>query len=184
MVVAQIRKEATSAGLGQSTTLGTHSPGQLALMKPDTLLQLPLFQGLERTHLATLAKGAVEERFSLDQVIFEQGKPADRLYILLAGRVAIRYKPYDGDILSVTEVKPNGVFGWSSALGRPSYTSCAICVEDSHAVSVRGDALKSICEEYPKTGVIILERLAEVIAERLQNTHAHVIEMLREGVRS
>jgi CRP-like cAMP-binding protein len=153
-------------------------------MKPDSLLKLPLFEGLDLTHLATLAMSAVEERFACDQVIFEQGKPADRLYILLDGRVSIRYKPYDGDILSVTEVKPNGVFGWSAALGRPSYTSCAVSVEESHAVSVRGDALKSICEEHPKTGVLILERLAEVIAERLQNTHAHVIEMLREGVGS
>jgi toluene monooxygenase system ferredoxin subunit len=153
-------------------------------MKSDTLLQLPLFEGLDRIHLTTLAKSAVEDRFSRDHVIFEQGKPADRLYILLDGRVAIRYKPYDGEMLLVTEVKPNSVFGWSSALGRPSYSSCAVCVEDSHAVSVRGDAIKSICEKYPETGVMILERLADVIAERLQNTHAHVIEMLREGVRT
>lgn len=153
-------------------------------MKPDALAQLPLFQGLDRRHLTTLAKSAVEERFRRDQVIFEQGKPAQRLYILLEGQVAIRFKPYDGDMLSVTEVMPDGIFGWSAALGRPSYTSCAVCLEDSHAVSVRGDALKLVCEEHPKTGVLILERLAEVIAERLQNTHAHVVEMLREGVKS
>lgn len=153
-------------------------------MKPDALLKLPLFKGLDPTHLAALAESAVEERFRSEQIIFEQGKRAKRLYILLDGRVAIRYKPYDGDVLNVTEVKPNGVFGWSAALGRSSYTSCAVCVEDGLAISVRGDALKSLCEAYPTTGVLILERLAEVIAERLQNTHAHVVEMLREGVSS
>ena len=35
----------------------------------------------------------------------------------------------------------------------------------------------------PDTGVIILERLAEVIAQRLQKTHAYVVAMLHEGIK-
>jgi hypothetical protein len=44
--------------------------------------------------------------------------------------------------------------------------------------------LKQLCEQYPDTGVIILERLAEVIAQRLQKTHAFVVDMLEEGIKS
>jgi hypothetical protein len=43
--------------------------------------------------------------------------------------------------------------------------------------------LRRICEDHPATGVILLERLAEVIALRLTSTHGHVMEMLRQGVR-
>jgi len=154
------------------------------LMNAENLVELPLFQGLNLAHLALLASGVEQECYAPDELIFAQGDRASKLFILRQGRVAIRYKPYDGDVLPVTEIEPNGVFGWSAALGRSSYTSCAICVEPSVMLSMRGDTLKKLCEEHPETGVIILERLAEVIAQRLQNTHTHVIELLRHGVTS
>jgi hypothetical protein len=77
-----------------------------------------------------------------------------------------------------------GVFGWSAALGRATYTSCAVSTKVSSAFSVLGVELKQLCEQYPDTGVIILERLAEVIAQRLQKTHAYVVDMLEEGIKS
>jgi len=153
-------------------------------MNEEKLAELPLFQGLNRTHLAVLALGVESESFASEAVIFAQGDRAEKLFILLEGRVAIRYKPYDGDVLPVAEIEPNGVFGWSAALGRPSYSSCAVCLADCVMLSMRGDTLKQLCEKHPETGVIILERLAEVIAQRLQNTHTHVIELLRSGVSS
>ena len=153
-------------------------------MNAEKLAELPLFKDLNPDHLAILAGGVEREKFARGNLIFNQGDRADKLFVLLEGRVAIRYKPYDGDVLPVAEIEPNGVFGWSAALGRPSYTSCAVCLAESVMLSMRGDSLKHLCEQHPDTGVIILERLAEVIAQRLQNTHAHVIELLRNGVNS
>ena len=124
------------------------------------------------------------ETFVEDEVVFKQNAPAKKLYILVDGRVEIRFKPDDGEQLTVTEIEHGGVFGWSAALGRDSYTSCAVSVTESAAFSVLGDELKQLCEQNPDTGVIILERLAAVIAQRLQKTHAYVIEMLQRGIHS
>jgi CRP-like cAMP-binding protein len=124
------------------------------------------------------------EIFGKDEVIFEQNARAEKLYILVDGKVEIRFKPDDGEQLTVTEIEEGGVFGWSAALGRESYTSCAVSVTESKAFSVLGEELKQLCEQYPDTGVIILERLAEVIAQRLQKTHIHVVAMLQEGINS
>jgi CRP-like cAMP-binding protein len=151
-------------------------------MNAENLAELPLFQGLNQEHLKFLALGVERENHAREALIFAQGDPALKLFILLEGRVAIRYKPYDGDVLPVAEINPNGVFGWSAALGRSTYTSGALCLDDSVMLSMRGETLKQLCVQHPETGVIILERLAEVIAQRLQNTHAHVIELLRNGV--
>jgi CRP-like cAMP-binding protein len=82
----------------------------------------------------------------------------------------------------VSTIKPGGVFGWSAALGRRSYTSGAVCTEPGRSLSIRGHDLRRICEESPATGVILLERLAEVIAQRLTGTHSQVMELLRQGV--
>jgi CRP-like cAMP-binding protein len=117
-------------------------------------------------------------------MVFAQDDPAVRLYVLLSGRVAIRFKPHDGDWLTVTEIAPGGVFGWSAALGRRSYTSSAQCIESGQALSLRGADLRRLYETQPETGVVILERLAEVIAERLRSTHEQVVDLLRLGIRS
>jgi CRP-like cAMP-binding protein len=145
---------------------------------------LPLFEGLDPEDLSLLAERFQRDSFLDEYVIFNQGDRADRLYVLTSGRVAIRFKPEDGEVLTVAELEKNGVFGWSAALGRNVYTSCAVCLEECETLSVRGDVLRKLCESHPETGVIILERLAEVIAERLRNTHEYVIELLRQGMRS
>jgi hypothetical protein len=48
---------------------------------------------------------------------------------------------------------------------------------------VCSDALHEFCVEHPETGRIIVERLAEVIAERIRDTHHHVISLLNQGLR-
>ena len=151
-------------------------------MNRDTFDSLPLFKGLDPKHINLLAKRFESGTFGEGDVIFEQGARAKRLYFLVSGRVAILFKPYDGDVIPVTEIEEGGVFGWSAALGRKSYTSCAVSIKPSLIFSVKGDELAKLCEKYPDAGVVILERLADVIAQRLQNTHSHVVRILRDGI--
>ncbi|MGD2251283.1 MAG: Crp/Fnr family transcriptional regulator [Anaerolineales bacterium] len=151
-------------------------------MSPDEIEGLPLFQGLAAKDIEPLIGLFRLDSFQEGAVIFAQGDTADRLYVLVSGEVAIRFKPPDGDELTVAVIEPGGVFGWSAALGRTTFTSCALCTQQSEAISVEGDELRLLCETHPRTGVIILERLAGVIAQRLKSTHKHVIQLLRQGM--
>lgn len=153
-------------------------------MSIDALKSSSLFSGFSDTQLHSLAELFEGEHLQAGETIFAQDDPADRLYVLLSGRVAIRFKPHDGEVLTVTEIAPGGVFGWSAALGRRSYTSSAVCLEAGEALGLRGADLRRLCETQPDTGVVILERLAEVIAQRLRSTHEQVVELLRLGMRS
>jgi hypothetical protein len=49
---------------------------------------------------------------------------------------------------------------------------------------VRGYDLKALCEQQPDTGLIILERLANVIGERITATHPEVKAILENGLRN
>ncbi|MEW6569322.1 MAG: Crp/Fnr family transcriptional regulator [Chloroflexota bacterium] len=153
-------------------------------MPLQAICTLPLFRGLGTEEVQILARSFVREAFERGQTLFAQGDPAKRLYILIKGRVGIRFKPHDGDVVAVADIGPGGVFGWSAALSRPAYTSSAVATEASEVISISGEKLRHLCEAYPKTGVVILERLAEVIAERLNSTHAKVVDLLQEGVRT
>jgi CRP/FNR family cyclic AMP-dependent transcriptional regulator len=153
-------------------------------MSIDALKGCVLFTGFSDTQLSALAELSEGEQLQSGQIIFAQDDPAERLYVLLSGRVAIRFKPHDGETLTVTEIRQGGVFGWSAALGRRSYTSSAVCLEAGEALGLRGADLRRLCETQPETVVVILERLAEVIAQRLQATHAQVLALLRQGMHS
>jgi CRP-like cAMP-binding protein len=153
------------------------------LVRAEVIASLPMFRsGLRPDEIELLASGFNEETIPADTVVFPQDSRADKLYVVLSGRLEIRFKPYDGEVITVAELKPGGVLGWSAALGRRNYTSSAVAIEDSQLLSIRGQVLRRLCETHPTTGVVILERLAEVIAERLRSTHEHVVEMLRQGM--
>jgi CRP-like cAMP-binding protein len=150
---------------------------------PPSLEDIAFFQGLSSADRKRILASFRAEDHRAGEVFFQQDQPADRLYLLVSGRVEIRFKPYDGEALTVSIIEAGGVFGWSAALGRSSYTSGAVCTADGRCLSIRGPDLRRICEDHPATGVILLERLAEVIALRLTSTHVHVMELLRQGVR-
>jgi CRP-like cAMP-binding protein len=115
-------------------------------------------------------------------VIFEQGEAAENLYVLINGEVAIRYKPDDGPEGVIAHVRPEGVVGWSAALGNPHYTSSAVCTVDCQMLRVRNSDLRQLCENDPETGMLFLDRLAAMIAERLRTTHPQLMAMLEQGL--
>ena len=146
------------------------------------LAQVSLFKDLCPEDLDFVAPLLEPVDLAQNEVIFEQGRIAEHLYILLEGEVVVNFKPYDGPQLTVAHIHSGGVFGWSAILGRQVYTSIALAAVDSVAIRMRGEELRSLCEEKPQTGLAILERLAGVIAERLNSTHAQIFTMLTESM--
>lgn len=153
----------------------------ISMFRQD-LTQFSIFEGLDNHQINQLSPYLIECVLPKDRMIFEQGQPAEHLYILLGGQVVVRYKPYDGPVLDVAHIEPGGVFGWSAALRRDVYTSGAMAVQESLAYRIRGSNLPVVCEKYPETGNVFLERLASVIAERLRSTHTQVLGMLTQRV--
>lgn len=152
-------------------------------MNGNDLDHLTLFQGLtpsQNMQVRPIFQSVFEPA---GNVLFNQGDQADFLYLVLDGEVIIRFKPEDGPEIIVSRVHAEGVVGWSSALGSPAYTSSAVCTSDCQMLRVRGEDLRILCENYPETGALILERLAVVIAERLRNTYDYVVTLLEQGLR-
>src|SRR3989304_3612613 len=124
---------------------------------PPSLEDIAFFRGLSSADRKGILAGFRAEDPRAGEVFFQQGQPADRLYLLVSGRVEICFKPYDGEALTVSIIEAGGGFGWSAALGRSSYTSGAACTPDGRCLSIRGRGLRRVCEDHPATGVILLE---------------------------
>ena len=151
-------------------------------MSKDLLEQFALIEGFTEDQINILQPLIEDVKYQTGQVIFNQGDQADFLYFVLEGKVSIRFNPEDGPVLSVAEIDRGDVFGWSSALGSESYTSSAVCTECGIFIRMEGKKLKNLCQEHPETGILILNRLAGVIAQRLRGTHEKVVELLHRGL--
>jgi CRP/FNR family transcriptional regulator, cyclic AMP receptor protein len=154
----------------------------LVLMLKQDYTHISIFEGFGQAELALIEPLLEVVSFHQDEIIFEQGQMAAHLFILLHGEVQVRFKPYDGPTLNVAHISAGGVFGWSSALRRSSYTSGAVALSNGEAARIRGDQLRHLCESHPDIAVVVLDRLACVIAERLRSTHAQVLSLLTEGM--
>ncbi len=147
----------------------------------DPFINLSFFEGLTESQLACLRPLFIPVTIQADEVIFEQGAPADYLYIVVEGEVLVSFKPDDGPHLPVARVRPGGVVGWSAAVGSRRYTSAGITTTDARLLKVYGNELRTLFYQHPDIGKIMKERLASVIAERARSTHAQVIALLDMG---
>jgi len=143
---------------------------------------LSLIGDLSQEQIDFLRSYFEEVRYKTGDLIFSQGAEAKDLYFVVEGQVSIRYKPDDGPVLTVADLETGDVFGWSSAIGSRSYTSSALCTEGGLFLRLEGSDLKHLCDKHPETGILILDRLAGVIAQRLRGTHSQVMELLKNGL--
>ena len=153
-------------------------------MSNDIFDQLPLFEGIIPAQRVLLRQIFTPVDSYANTLLFEQGDPAEFLYLVVVGEVVVNFKPDDGPAITVARVQPGGVVGWSAALGSRAYTSRAECLVYTQMLRVRGTDLRKLCEQNPETGLLILDRLATVIAERLSSTHKQVVALLELGLRA
>jgi len=151
-------------------------------MRKRHLFNLSVFKGIDPVQQDLLLPLITLCNIPEGTTIFQQGEAAKYLYILESGIVEIIFKPFDGPALPVSRITSGGVFGWSSTLGRDGYTSAARTLTDIEAYRFTGKELQKLCEEYPETGMVILDRLASAIVERLECTHHEIMSILNQGM--
>jgi CRP-like cAMP-binding protein len=153
-------------------------------MTSDVLDQFPLFDGFSVEQKDLLRPLFVPTDCHAGTVLFEQGEPAIYFYLVISGEVAIHFKPEDDQDILIARIKPGGMIGWSAVIGRRSYTSAAICTEYTQLLRVRGSDLQTLCAQHPQTGNLFVDRLADVVAQRLERSHPQVLELLENGLRN
>ena len=152
-------------------------------MNLEKYIQLAFFSGLCTAEIQLLSPFFAPQTWVAGTVVFEQGDYADYLYLVVTGEMTIRYKPDDGPMMNITHVVPGGIFGWSAAMGNPTYTSGAVCVLDSEVLRIRGADLRMLCKKNPELGKVILDRLSSIIAERQHGQQSRVNSMLAKRMR-
>ena len=125
------------------------------------------FADLDDEYIAFLADSAEEKQLREHEVLFSQGKNADRFYMLRSGSVAIEIPALVGPVLEVQLLGVDQVLGWSWLIPPYKWNFLARAKQESTVIEFDGSAIRDRCEADPKFGYELYKRFASLMSERL-----------------
>jgi len=135
----------------------------------------PFFQGMKPEHLDIIADSATETTFEPDQVLFHEGEPANKLYLIETGRIALEaHEPANGTAL-VQTLGVGDVLGWSWLFPPFAWHFRARALEPTKAIVLNGAHLLVAAERDHDFGYRLMKRVAQVVIERLQATRRQLL---------
>ena len=126
----------------------------------------PLFAGMEARLLERLAGASHAHGLRKGQVLFEQGDPANMVYVVCSGALAMRLAALDGRELVMNEMRTGEIFGELGLLSGGLRSTGAVALEASEVVGIPNGAFLEALEAEPR----LTRRLLEVIARRLRDS--------------
>jgi ATP-binding cassette subfamily B protein len=73
----------------QQSGFTVSSDGRHAEVTPARLRAIPLFAGLDGATLSVVARQLIAEQYDADQIVFKEGAPGDKFYIIVRGKVSV-----------------------------------------------------------------------------------------------
>jgi len=148
----------------------------------QTLNAMPLFEGLPPEALHTLADSAMRTRFRAGQLIFRQGEPANRFFLIEKGRVSLIDEQH-GHPCRFAVLGPQEVLGWSWLFPPYEWHFTARADTTVNAIFFYATPLRDVCEVNHDFGYELMKRFSAVTVSRLQNSRAELIQARRDVYR-
>ena len=104
----------------------------------EALARAGIFQGLKSSANSALTQQLQAVDFPPGQIVFAEGEPGDRLYIIVSGKVKIGRRSPDGHENLLTLMGPSDMFGELSIFDPGPRTSSATTITDVRPYGVDG----------------------------------------------
>ncbi|MDT5257587.1 MAG: family transcriptional regulator, cyclic receptor protein [Mycobacterium sp.] len=142
------------------------------------LARADLLQGVQPGVISALSAQLQPLDFPCGHVVFAEGEPGDRLYVVISGRVKIGRRCPEGRENLLAVMGPSDMFGELSMFDPGPRTSSATTVTEVLAVSMDRDALRAWIADRPA----IAEQLLRMLARRLRSTNDNVADLISADV--
>jgi CRP-like cAMP-binding protein len=150
------------------------------------LAKHPFFEGLSERQLELLLDDAMQVTLKEDEIIFKEGEPANRFYLIQHGEVAIesQSEQYNegGAPVRIDKIGAGEVLGWSWMFPPYIWHFDARAITTVKAIFFYGTRLRERCDQDPVFGHALTKRAAAVALQRLQATRKRLME--RQDVRT
>jgi CRP-like cAMP-binding protein len=131
----------------------------------EKIKQIPLFQGVPEKDLSRLIAAAHRKNVDSGGFFFLQGDPADRMFILLQGRVKLTQTGPDGQQALIKVITPVTLFALVAMTPMHTYLVTAQAAEDSQAFYWTRQELMDFVPQMPQMAMNAMRIMAEQLQE-------------------
>lgn len=148
--------------------------GRLCLVDLDVLRRSPLFAALDEQASAELLSSMTPLRMDRGDVLFHEGDPGDRLYVITEGKVKLGRTSYDGRENLLAILGPGEMFGELSLFDPGPRTATATAVAETQLVGLGTESLHGYLVARPQASYTLLAALAR----RLRRTNESLADLV------
>ncbi len=155
------------------------------------LSRVPLFASLPAAELQDLAAAVRVDFFPRDAVVFYQGDPCDRVWMVREGRVKIVHQQADGREVILEIVSPGEAFG-GAVLFMPQHPATARAMVDTETVGFSAEHYSRLLSRNPEVAQQLINMLGHrlhammglqiMAGERVERRLAHILLKLAQRV--
>jgi CRP-like cAMP-binding protein len=127
-------------------------------------------EGMSPHQLRLLCDCAMPTQFATNELIFREGDPANRFYLLQSGKVALESQVMGKPRAVIQTLGAGDILGWSWLFPPYFWHFDARALEPTKAIFIYGTPLREECETDHELGYELMKRLASVMLKRLQAT--------------
>jgi CRP-like cAMP-binding protein len=143
----------------------------------EYLPEHPFFAGLDEAAMDLVVGCAQNVHFAAGEVLFRTGEPADTFYVIREGRVGLDIHDPRRGSLQVASAGAGEVVGWSWLVPPYRWMFDARAVTPVRAVALDGACLRGKCESDPVLGYALMQRVAQVMYDRLQDARIRLLDL-------
>lgn len=140
----------------------------------DIVTRSPLFSGLDEAAASALLELTERGTFKRGQVIFTEGDPGDKLYVVTSGKIKLSRTSHDGRENLLAVLGPGEIIGEISFFDPGPRTASAITVSETEVLSLAHAHLGPFLEQNSGASVAMLGALAH----RLRRTNDSVADLV------
>ena len=137
----------------------------------------PLLAGLPAEFVGEVAGCARNVAFPSGTLLLAEGDPADTVYLVRRGRVAIEVRSPGPGSLVVETVGAGSVVGWSWLVPPYSWRFDARALDPVGALALNAACMRDKADRDPAVGYALMSRVAGILLERLQATRVRMLDV-------
>jgi CRP-like cAMP-binding protein len=147
----------------------------------EVIMKHAFFRGMKPEHLAVLTEGAKATMFKADDVLFREGEPANRFYLIESGKIALETYELANRTMPVQTLGAGDVLGWSWLFPPFVWHFQARAIEPANVIVLSGAHLLITAERNHDFGYELMKRMAHVVICRLQTTRKQLLALQVES---
>lgn len=126
-------------------------------------MELGPFEDVRQPHLGDLRRLATERSVAAGEYLFDKGTPADKVFVIQTGLVAVEVAAPDERRLTLTLLGPEDVLGEMALAGVPRRTASVVAVRDTVVASLDATKLRAMRAAAPDVDAAVMAVLADTV---------------------